>query len=89
MAPQFRKRAPGRSDPVTREELQRKAEAWAILCSQLDDYAIAGNQRGVRRVLNRLHHSVRSMRDRHQIYGAESPPFDAQEWERRVTEGMP
>lgn len=66
-APQFRKRAPGPTDPVTREELQRKAEAWAILCSQLDDYAIAGNQRGVKRVLNRLHYSVRQVRERHAL----------------------
>jgi len=66
-SPQFRRRAPGRSDPVTREELQRKAEAWAILCSQLDDYAIAGNQRGIRRMLNRLYHSIRHVRGRHAI----------------------
>lgn len=66
-SPQFRRRAPGPSDPVTREELQRKAEAWGMLCSQLDDYAIAGNQRGVKRVLNRLYHSVRQVRERHAI----------------------
>lgn len=64
-SPQFQRR-PGRNDPVTRKELQRKAAAWAILCSQLDDYAIAGDQRGVRRVLNRLHYSVRQMRERHE-----------------------
>ena len=63
---QFQRRAdPNR--PVTRDELQRKAEAWAILCSQLDDYAIAGNQRGVKRVLNRLHYSVRQVRERHAL----------------------
>lgn len=67
MSAQFRKRAPGPTDPVTRDELQRKAEAWAILCSQLDDYAIAGNQRGIKRVLNRLHYSVRQVRERHAL----------------------
>lgn len=69
-SPQFRRRAPGRNDPVTRQELQRKAEAWSVLCSQLDDYAIAGNHRGVKRVLNRLHHSVEQIRWRH---GLEHP----------------
>jgi hypothetical protein len=67
MSPQFRKRAPGRSDPVTREELQRRADNWARMCSQLDDYAIAGDHRGVRRVLNRLYHSIRQVRGRHAI----------------------
>lgn len=66
-SPQFRKRAPGRSDPVTREELQRRADNWARMCSHLDDYAIAGNERGVKRVLNRLYHSVRQVRERHAI----------------------
>ena len=66
-SPHFPRRAPGPTDPVTREELQRKAEAWSMMCSQLDDYAIAGNQRGVRRALNRLYHSVRQVRDRHGI----------------------
>lgn len=83
-APQFRKRAPGPTDPVTREELQRKAEAWAILCSQLDDYRIAGNAKGVQRMLNRLHYSVRSVRDRYEPGETFTEPFDAREYERRV-----
>lgn len=66
-APQFRKRAPGPADRVTREELQRRADNWAMMCSRLDDYAIAGDQRGVRRTLNRLYHSIRDVRSRHSI----------------------
>lgn len=66
-SPQFRKRALGPTDPVTRDELQRRADNWARMCSRLDDYAIAGDQRGVRRVLNRLYHSIRQTRERHAI----------------------
>jgi hypothetical protein len=66
-SPQFRKRSPGREHPVTREELQRRADNWARMCSQLDDYAIDGDHRGVRRVLNRLYHSIRHVRARHAI----------------------
>lgn len=66
-SPQFARRAPGPTDPVTRHELQRKAEAWAILCSQLDDYAVAGNHAGIKRALNRIYHSVRQIRERHGI----------------------
>lgn len=64
-SPQFRKRSA--NDPVTREELQRRADNWARMCSHLDDYAIAGDHRGVRRVLNRLYHSIRHVRARHAI----------------------
>lgn len=63
-SPQFR-RKPGRNDPVSKEELQRKCEAWAMLVSQLDDHRIAGNQAGVTRALNRLYHSVEQIRWRH------------------------
>jgi len=66
-SPQFRRRAPGRSDPVTREELQRRADNWAMMCSRLDDYAIAGDERGIKRTLNRLYHSIRQVRERHAI----------------------
>jgi len=65
-SPQFR-RKPGRNDPVTRDELQRKCAAWEMLVSRLDDCARAGNQASVRRTLNRLYHSVEQIRHRHGI----------------------
>jgi hypothetical protein len=85
-SPQFPRnpRAPGRNDPVTRDELMRKCESWAHLVSQLDDYRIAGNARGVRRILNRLHYSVRNVRDRYEPSETFAEPFDAQAWERRA-----
>lgn len=51
--------------PLTRETYQVAADNWSRLCSQLDDYAIAGNEAGVTRVLNRLYRSVEHLRDRH------------------------
>lgn len=62
----------------------RKCESWAHLVSQLDDYRIAGNARGVQRILNRLHYSVRSVRDRYEPSETFSDPFVAQAYERRV-----
>ena len=55
--------------PLTRETYQQAADNWGRLCSQLDDYAIAGNEAGITRVLNRLYRSVEHLRDRHGLDG--------------------
>lgn len=65
-SPQFR-RKPGRNDPVSKDELRRKCEAWQFLLSQLDDHVTAENHRAIRRALNRLHYSVEQIRHRHGI----------------------
>lgn len=65
-SPQFR-RKPGARDPVSREEMQRKCAAWGILVSNIDDCAIAKNEKGVQRNLNRLYESVKAIRFRHSL----------------------
>lgn len=68
---QFTKRS---ARPLKRETYTQAADNWSRMCSQLDDYARAGNEAGVRRILNRLHHSVEHLRDRHALDSCEAFP---------------
>jgi hypothetical protein len=68
---QFAKRS---ARPLMRETYQVAADNWSRLCSQMDDYAMAGNRAGVTRILNRLHYSVEHLRERHAIDGREAFP---------------
>lgn len=71
MAPEFTKRS---ARPLTRDTYTQAADNWSRMCSQLDDYARAGNKRGVTRVLNRLHAYVTSLRDWHALDASEVFP---------------
>lgn len=83
----LRQFTPRSARPLTRETYTQAADNWSRTCSQLDDYARAGNARGVTRTLNRLLANVTSLRERHQVdpEAAFREPFDSCEWERRVT----
>lgn len=80
--------SPRRSRALSRETYTQAADNWARMCSQLDDYARAGNEAGVTRMLNRLYRSVEHLRERHQLDPDEAfrNPFNWHEHARRVAE---
>lgn len=75
---------PRSARPLTRETYTQAADNWSRMCSQLDDYARAGNVNGIARTLNRLHHAVESLRDRHKI----ARPHEIR-WERELVVRAP